>query len=500
MFYLRYTENAKIPQDFLNSIKILCFRVSAVFFSVDSFFHQSRAFALSLCQNIIRTMAHFLCINPWIYDFAAYNLWIEPLGLLTVAAHLRQAGHRVTLIDCLDRQHPAAPAPRSLRDRYGCGALAKVELPKPPALAHVSRRWSRYGLPVEVFEAELAACPRPDAVLVTSPITYWYPGAFEAIRRVKQRWPDIEVALGGVYATLCTDHARRYSDADRVFCGGDVSEVLRWAGQFDSPAVPGTWPDPFPAHDLRRPQVYAAILTARGCPFACPYCAVHRLGSSFAPRPSGAVIDEMAWCVQELGASDLVFYDDALLVNAEQHIHPILDGLIERGISARLHTPNGLHARLIDRPLARKMKQAGFVTLRLGLETADPDAQQRDGGKVDGASFERAARALFEAGFAADQLAAYVLIARPGQRVESAWDTATYAHRLGVPVLPAEFSPIPGTADWQQAVDLGLLSADADPLLHNNSIYPCAPYPEQKVAWESLKREIRHANRRCYNG
>ena len=58
-------------------------------------------------------MARVLCINPWIYDFAAYNLWVEPLGLLTVAAVLRKAGHEVALVDCLDRHHPAAPAPRS---------------------------------------------------------------------------------------------------------------------------------------------------------------------------------------------------------------------------------------------------------------------------------------------------------------------------------------------------------------------------------------------------
>ena len=56
-------------------------------------------------------MARILCINPWIYDFAAYNTWIEPLGLLTVAGVLRAAGHEVALIDCLDRHHPDAPAP-----------------------------------------------------------------------------------------------------------------------------------------------------------------------------------------------------------------------------------------------------------------------------------------------------------------------------------------------------------------------------------------------------
>ena len=37
-------------------------------------------------------MAHVLCIHPWIYDFAAYNTWIEPLGLLAVAGGMFAEG------------------------------------------------------------------------------------------------------------------------------------------------------------------------------------------------------------------------------------------------------------------------------------------------------------------------------------------------------------------------------------------------------------------------
>ena len=47
-------------------------------------------------------------INPWIYDFAAYDLWSKPLGLLSIGSFLRECGFRVHLIDCLDAHHPAA--------------------------------------------------------------------------------------------------------------------------------------------------------------------------------------------------------------------------------------------------------------------------------------------------------------------------------------------------------------------------------------------------------
>jgi radical SAM superfamily enzyme YgiQ (UPF0313 family) len=437
-------------------------------------------------------MARVLCIHPWIYDFAAYNLWIEPLGLLTVAAALRRAGHEVALVDCLDRHHPRAPAPRSLRDAYGCGQFPKVELRKPAVLAHIPRRWGRYGLPVEVFDAELDARPRPDAVLVTSMMTYWYPGPFEAIRRVKARWSGVPVALGGVYATLCADHARQHSGADAVLAGPGERAAVEWVGQVMGRDVGvSALDDLVPAHDLRRPQGYVSVLTARGCPFNCPYCAVHLLcEGTFSPREPDRVIDEISWCVKDLGAQDVVFYDDALLADAERHIYPILDSILAQDLYVRFHTPNGLHARFIDRPLAFKMRQAGFVSLRLGLETADPAQQARDGYKVDDEAFARAVEALFAAGFSAREVAAYVLAGRPGQHVEDVRATVRFAHRLGVPVHIAQFSPIPGTAEWDVAVEMGCIVPDADPLLHNNSTYPCG----DASAWEALKVEVREGN------
>jgi radical SAM superfamily enzyme YgiQ (UPF0313 family) len=449
-------------------------------------------------------MAYILCINPWIYDFAAYNTWIEPLGLLAVAGVLRAAGHRVSLIDCLDRHHPEAPAPRArggraMHDAYGCGQFHKVELRKPPVLARVPRRWGRYGLPVEVFEAELQRQLRPDAVLVTSTMTYWYPGPFEAIRAAKARWPGVPVALGGVYATLCANHARAHSGADAVLSGPGEAAALDWVNRVtgEARALPVPIAEVLPAHDLRRPQGYVAVQTARGCPYHCPYCAVDRLAPhGFRPRSPERVVDEIAWCVQDLGAQDVAFYDDALLCDAERHLLPILEGVRARGLRAagtqvRFHTPNGLHARFIDRDLAHRLQQAGFVTLRLGLETADPGQQRRDGSKVDRDRFARAVEALWAAGYTARELMAYVLIGRPGQDVEAVRATVAYAHDLGVPVSAAQFSPIPGTREWEAAVAAGNIAADADPLLHNKSVYPCA----NAGAWEALKVQIREGNR-----
>jgi len=35
-------------------------------------------------------MKHILLVNPWITDFTAYDFWLKPLGLLSIASILRE--------------------------------------------------------------------------------------------------------------------------------------------------------------------------------------------------------------------------------------------------------------------------------------------------------------------------------------------------------------------------------------------------------------------------
>jgi radical SAM superfamily enzyme YgiQ (UPF0313 family) len=432
-----------------------------------------------------------LLINPWIYDFAAYCEWAEPLGLLSIAAALKENGYEVSLIDCLDRRHPRLP-PGLRDDAYGCGKFLKTPVEKPFPIRHVRRSYGRYGLPIEVIDEELESQPRPDAVLVTSGMTYWYEGPFEAIKRAKARFPDVPVVLGGVYATLCHDHAVHKSGADYVVPGEGELEALHLADQ-----LTGSRSDysrytasldslPWPLHELRRCQGYAAIQTSRGCPFHCTYCASSLLHpQGFRRRDPYRVADEIEYCYRELGTQDFAFYDDALLAEAESHIHLLLDEVLRRGLVCRFHTPNGLHACCIDQALATKMYQAGFTTIRLGLETADAHEQRRTGSKVNNDDFQAAVHNLRLAGFGVSQITAYVLMGLPGQSTRGVMDTVDFAHDCGVRVQITLYSLIPGTLEWERVVREGHVAPDADPLLHNDSVYP---FPWNQAGLEDFER------------
>ncbi len=422
-----------------------------------------------------------LLINPWIYDVAAYDFFARPMGLLYLAGFLGAQGFSIRLIDCL-----AAPHARS--GPFGTGRYAKQILPTPPALAGFPRRYGRYGISEAAFKAELADTPRPAAILVTSLMTYWYPGVAAAIRLARKQFPDTPVLLGGVYATLCPDHARGHSGADLVITGpGEEAILQHLTAVVGHSQPPSTSPDPdalpYPALHLARGLSFIPVLTSRGCPFACDYCASRLVAPRYQRRLPLAVVEELLHWQQRLNITEVAFYDDALLVDPEQHLLVILEELARRGADFRFHTPNGLHARFITPQVARWLKRAGFATLRLGVETAGPDTERLDQKLAEG-ELEAVLRHLQEAGFSQKQLGVYLLIGLPYQDDAEVAGSIRRVRELGATPVLALYSPIPGTALWPRALAASPCDLEGEPLYHNNSLFPCWP----AFSWERYTR------------
>jgi radical SAM superfamily enzyme YgiQ (UPF0313 family) len=81
---------------------------------------------------------------------------------------------------------------------------------------------------------KLSAMERPDVIGITSGMTYWYPGLFKTIQAVKSFFKGVPVILGGIYATLCHDHAIRFSGADFVIRGSGKFEIFNIIQNFSN--------------------------------------------------------------------------------------------------------------------------------------------------------------------------------------------------------------------------------------------------------------------------
>jgi radical SAM superfamily enzyme YgiQ (UPF0313 family) len=433
---------------------------------------------------------HILLVNPWIHDFAAYDFWAKPMGLLVIAGLLRHHGIRISYIDCLDRFHPNAPR-SDPSTRHGRGPYLKTRIAKPSGLNDVNRHYSRYGILPSWLADDLSRLDTPDLVLVTSLMTYWYPGVQETIEHIRSVFTKTPIVLGGIYARLCHDHAQRHAGADHIAVGPAethlFSLVRQFTGYSSSPAFDPANLDsyPYPALDLQTRINYAPLLTSRGCPFNCAYCASHLLEPRRMLRSSESVVDEIVYWNKKYDIRDFILYDDAFLVDAENHAIPVLERIINTGLKVRFHTPNAVHIRGITTKSARLMLRAGFHTLRLGLETVEFEHRQSIDQKVSEEDFTRATNCLKEAGFKRRQVGAYLLAGLPDQSLESIMSSIHIVKENGITPVIAYYTPIPQTKLWPRALAASRYDLEADPLFTNNAILPCRKDP---FSWENISR------------
>lgn len=402
-----------------------------------------------------------LLINPWIYDFAAYNMWAKPLGLMKVMQYFARFHVETHLIDCTDAYTPK---------RFAAGQYLSTPVPKPPVLSHVPRQYRRYGKSPAAVAREIHSFGHADIVCVGSTMSYWYPGVQHVVSLAREMLGDVPIILGGIYASLYRDHAAAVSGADAVYAGSIDDGFLHLLGTFGLRLKRSRRQTPQSLKHVARESRIAPILASTGCPFRCTYCASPLLAPRWQQRSPEEVADEISM-LAGAGVLDFAFYDDALLANAETLIKPLLRKLLERGVGVRFHTPNGLHARFLDDELAVLMRKSRFATIRLSLETADPVRQGETGGKVSCEDLQRAVAALLRAGFPPSRLGVYLMYGLPGQSLAEVNEGVELVSSLGVRICLTEFSPVRGTAAWDALVKHEIIPDTLDPLLTNNSIF-----------------------------
>jgi radical SAM superfamily enzyme YgiQ (UPF0313 family) len=109
------------------------------------------------------------------------------------------------------------------------------------------------------------------------------------------------------------------------------------------------------------------IVTSRGCPFKCVFCAEPTLhGGSMRYASLEVIEDHVKYLVDSYGMNVLTIYDDQLLLNHKRakEFFRILSKY-----KLRVETPNGLTVAYIDEEMAALMKAAGMDTVQLAIES-----------------------------------------------------------------------------------------------------------------------------------
>lgn len=435
-----------------------------------------------------------ILINPWVYDFAAINLWSRPLGLLKVAEYMSQFDfQQIRLVDCMDIFEER---------QYGTGRYPREVVEKPEVVKRIPRYFKRYGISLDEFTERLKSLIPYDLVFTTSIMSYWYPGVQKAIDVVRSVTPHVPIILGGIYATLFHEHAVMQSHADFVYKGNIKENIKSVVGSFgirlnkkatDRRRISGPQAKPYYRLNLYGAYPFAPILTSQGCPYRCSYCASSVLSDSFMQRDPFDVIKEINE-IYEIGVKDFAFYDDALLVNPDSHIKRILREIIQSNIKVRFHCPNGIHARFIDDEIAHLMKESGFTTLRLSLETVNDRRNSLMGGKITAELLRASVEVLKRHGFTKREIGVYLMYGLPGQDLSEVREGVNFLKELDVKINLTEFSPIPGTQCWRELKEKDIISEDIDPLLTNNSVFSYLFSGYNPYDLERLKLDVKTYN------
>lgn len=292
----------------------------------------------------------------------ATNSYNIPLGLAYLAAYARRAGHKVKILD---------PEAR--------------------------------GMPLELMWREAAEFA-PDLVGITS-VTPNFSMARQLALEARKRFSCL-VLMGGPHANaLPRSTLLGVPGLDAVIRGEGELPLLAIAAEFDAAGKvdfnkipgaaflehwkykenprPGLIADldilPYPARDLLDLSLYypnrwffggkksTTLLTSRGCPGQCTFCANICMGRRFRPHSPARVVAEMTQLVKERGLRHFKIYDDCFTANPGRAAE-ICDLISGAGLDITWDMMGRVNT-LLDEALILKLKRAGCRQVVLGIET-----------------------------------------------------------------------------------------------------------------------------------
>ena len=382
-----------------------------------------------------------------------------PLGLMYLAAVLRQAGHDVHIHDmgstCNNMHHLRQTLLRSRPHVMGISAL-QSEVDCLGRIAGVVRECFP-AVPVVVGGA--LASSDPLRCLNIPGVDYVVLGEGERtmveLVQALGHQNGIPTSIAGI--GFLDDHGEvRYTPPRPLLEDLDLLPLPAWD------LVNVDFYQAYSAANICAPGRFP-VFSSRGCPCRCVYCH-STLGKSFRGHSPQRVVEEIQHLKHHYGAKDIAFLDD--IFNFDQtRMREILRRIIRADLGLTLSFPNALRPDMLDRELIALLREAGTRVLVFAVETSSPRLQRLIGKRLQ---LDKARRnieyALAEGLFTG----AYFMLGFPTETYEEARNTVCFA--LESDLHTASFSrvlPFPGTELFamcgeiirERSLDLDVLDA-----------------------------------------
>jgi radical SAM superfamily enzyme YgiQ (UPF0313 family) len=215
---------------------------------------------------------------------------------------------------------------------------------------------------------------------------------------------------------------------------------------------------PEPAYDLLPMNLYPryGILTSRGCPYKCAYCASTTIaGRKLRFRPSNSVVKEMQKLENEYGKKPFWFMDDTFTAS-RKNVDSVLNSIEDSSWNFEWSCLSSV--AFADADMFLKMKKNGCQYISVGVESTHQYHQKYIGKPIDEESVIKIVKCARNAGL---RIYGFFIIGFPGE----SWSTIHSRYRV---IEQARFDdvavnmliPLPGTAIWHELVSSGSLNPD----------------------------------------
>ncbi len=222
------------------------------------------------------------------------------------------------------------------------------------------------------------------------------------VHRLKRK--GLPVVLGGSHPTVLPEQSIQYTSADMVVMGEGEETLVELLHKFEKSEsykdVPSlAWRHngsiainprgkliesidnlPIPDRSLIQREDYfgEVVMTGRGCPFNCGYCASRNIwGKSVRLRSTDSIVQELHMLARSAesrpdypGRWVVKVVDDTFTVNRKRTI-ALLERIIVENLN-RFEFTGGVRADTLDETLVEKMHQANFKRVTLGVESGSP--------------------------------------------------------------------------------------------------------------------------------
>ena len=192
----------------------------------------------------------------------------------------------------------------------------------------------------------------------------------------------------------------------------------------------------------------ATLISGRGCPMQCSFCASAALhGRKLRMRSPKNVVDEMEHLINDHDSGMIAFMDDTFTLKPSV-VEEICDEIMRRDID--VYWGCTARADTFLKNYSDKMSDSGCITMFLGVESADQQQLDRVNKQL---TIEKIRQAFTLSRENDIRTIASVVLGMPGDTKESIERTIKFVRELNPSyALFSLATPYPGTRFYQEAV------------------------------------------------